>query len=152
VAVERGYPAAVRDAYQAQLDRLTESLADMCSLVADALDKATHALLQANLRLAEQVIADDTRIDDLRTAAEEQAYSLLALQAPVATDLRIVVSAIHSAGDIERMGDLAQHIRRGGPTSPSRSSDARRNRAVPRRDGPRRQRVGAQGRWGDPNS
>jgi phosphate transport system protein len=110
VADEPGYLAAMRDAYQDQLDRLIDSLADMCSLVADALDKATHALLQANLRLAEQVIADDTRIDDLRTAAEEQAYALLALQAPVATDLRIVVSAIHAAGDIERMGDLAQHI------------------------------------------
>jgi len=108
--VERGYPFVVRDAYQDQLDRLAAGLADMCNLVADALDRATRALLRADLQLAEQVIADDTRIDDLRTAAEEQAFSLLVLQAPVATDLRIVVSGLHAAGDIERMGDLAAHI------------------------------------------
>ena len=108
--VERGYPAAVRDAYQEQLDRLGNGLADMCNLVADALDNATRALLRADLRLAEQVITDDARIDDLRTAAEEQAFTLLVLQAPVATDLRMVVSGLHAASDIERMGDLALHI------------------------------------------
>ena len=108
--VERGYPFVVRDAYQDQLDRLAAGLADMCNLVADALDRATRALLRADLQLAEQVIADDTRIDDLRTAAEEQAFSLLVLQSPVATDLRIVVSGLHAASDIERMGDLAAHI------------------------------------------
>jgi phosphate transport system protein len=109
-AVESGYPATVRDAYQEQLDRLGNGLADMCNLVADALDNATRALLGADLRLAEQVITDDTRIDQLRTAAEEQAFTLLVLQAPVATDLRIVVSGLHAASDIERMGDLALHI------------------------------------------
>src|SRR3954466_12746000 len=109
-AVERGYAASVRDAYQEQLDRLANGLADMCNLVADALDNATRALLGADLRLAEQVITDDSRIDDLRTAAEEQAFTLLVLQAPVATDLRIVVSGLHPASDIERMGDLALHI------------------------------------------
>ena len=108
--VERRYPLVVRDAYQDQLDRLAAGLADMCNLVADALDRATRALLRADLQLAEQVIADDTRIDDLRTAAEEQAFSLLVLQSPVATDLRIVVSGLHAASDIERMGDLAAHI------------------------------------------
>jgi len=108
--VERRYPLVVRDAYQDQLDRLAAGLADMCNLVADALDRATRALLRADLQLAEQVIADDTRIDDLRIAAEEQAFSLLVLQSPVATDLRIVVSGLHAASDIERMGDLAAHI------------------------------------------
>jgi phosphate transport system protein len=46
----------------------------------------------------------------VRDSAEAKAFALLALQAPVATDLRIVVSAIHGAGDIERMGDLAVHV------------------------------------------
>ena len=100
----------MRDAYQEQLDRLANGLADMCNLVAEALDNATRALLRADLQLAEQVITDDARIDDLRTAAEEQAFTLLVRQAPVATDLRIVVSGLHAAGDIERMGDLALHI------------------------------------------
>ncbi len=56
------------------------------------------------------MISEDVRVDDLRAAAEEKAFALLALQAPVATDLRTVVSAIHGAGDIERMGDLALHV------------------------------------------
>ena len=107
---ERGYPHFVRDAYQEQLDDLGGRLAGMCGLVADALDTATRALLSADLSLAERVIAEDARIDDLRTAAENQAFALLALQSPVATDLRIVVSALHAAADIERMGDLAMHI------------------------------------------
>jgi phosphate transport system protein len=100
----------VRDVYQDQLDALAAKLADMCDLVADALDKATRALLQADLELAERVISDDTRVDELRTAAEEHTFALLVLQAPVATDLRITVSGIHAASDIERMGDLAVHI------------------------------------------
>ena len=63
------------------------------------MEHATHALLHADLQLAEQVIADDAGIDELRVAAEEKAFCLLALQAPVATDLRVVISAIHGAGE-----------------------------------------------------
>src|SRR3954463_1633644 len=77
---------------------------------ATAMELATRALLEADLQLAEQVIAEDLRIDDLRTEAEARAFGLLALQSPVAADLRVVVSAIHGAGDIERMGDLALHV------------------------------------------
>ena len=100
----------MRDAYQEQLTALGDALADMCLQTAVAMEYATRALLEADLQLAEQVIADDVRIDDLRAAAEEKAFGLLALQAPVATDLRVVISAIHGAGDIERMGDLALHV------------------------------------------
>jgi phosphate transport system protein len=100
----------VRDAYQEQLDELAVSLATMCDEVGEALAKATRALLEVDLQLAEEVITEDIRVDGLRDRAEEKAFALLALQAPVATDLRIVVSAIHGAGDIERMGDLALHI------------------------------------------
>jgi phosphate transport system protein len=105
-----GYPRQVRDAYTEQLDELSSGLADMCDRVADALENATRALLSTDLHLAEQVISDDAGIDELRDAAEQRAFALLALQAPVATDLRIVVSAIHAAADIERMGDLALHV------------------------------------------
>ena len=100
----------MRDAYQEQLDELADALADMCTQVADAMEKATRSLLDCDLHLAEEVISEDVRVDEIRAAAEERAFALLALQAPVATDLRIVVSAIHGAGDIERMGDLALHV------------------------------------------
>jgi phosphate transport system protein len=100
----------MRDQYQEQLSTLADALADMCLQVATAMERATRSLLEADLQLAEQVIAEDVRIDDLRTDAEEKAFGLLALQSPVATDLRVVIAAIHGAGDIERMGDLALHV------------------------------------------
>lgn len=102
----------MRQAYQSQLDDLLAELAVMCSSVGQAMRTATDALLTADLRRAEQVIAGDARIDELRNQAEERSFALLALQAPVATDLRVVVSAIHAAGDLERMGDLALHVAR----------------------------------------
>jgi phosphate transport system protein len=100
----------MRDVYQEQLDELADALAGMCTQVAEAMEKATRSLLECDLQLAEEVISADVRVDELRAIAEEKAFALLALQAPVATDLRIVVSAIHGAGDIERMGDLALHV------------------------------------------
>jgi len=56
------------------------------------------------------VIAEDAHIDALCTDAEDKAFGLLVLQSPVATDLRVVIAAIHTAGDLERMGDLAGHV------------------------------------------
>jgi phosphate transport system protein len=100
----------MRDLYQDQLSGLADALAEMCLQVATAMERATRALLEVDLHLAEQVIAEDLRIDDLRIAAEEKAFAMLALQSPVATDLRLVIAAIHGAGDIERMGDLALHV------------------------------------------
>src|SRR4051812_27147779 len=68
---------AMRDHYQEQLDALAGGLADMCGEAALALDKATRALLEADLRLAEEVISGDVDIDDTRAKAEELAFALL---------------------------------------------------------------------------
>jgi phosphate transport system protein len=100
----------MREAYHSELGVLADQLAAMCSMVAEAMELATRALLDANLTIAEQVISGDEKIDDARSACEEHAYSLLALQAPVATDLRTVLAAIHAAESLERMGDLALHV------------------------------------------
>jgi phosphate transport system protein len=100
----------MREAYHEQLNQLADHLAGMCSMVADAMDLATKALLEADLAIAEQVISDDAKVDEARSVCEEQAYALLALQAPVATDLRTVLAAIHAAESLERMGDLALHV------------------------------------------
>lgn len=100
----------MREAYHVELDELAAELAEMCSMVANAMELATRALLEADLGLAEQVIGDDSRVDDARSSCEEHAYALLALQAPVATDLRTVLAAIHAAESLERMGDLALHV------------------------------------------
>lgn len=100
----------MREAYHDELDQLADELAGMCSMVGDAMELATRALLQADLGLAEQVISDDAKVDEARSACEEHAYALLALQAPVATDLRTVLAAIHASESLERMGDLALHV------------------------------------------
>lgn len=102
----------MREAYHVELERLADKLADMCGMAAVAMERATTSLLETNLPLAEQVISDDQKIDDARARCEEQAYALLALQAPVATDLRTVLAAIHAAESLERMGDLALHVAR----------------------------------------
>ncbi|ANN14531.1 phosphate signaling complex protein PhoU [Amycolatopsis orientalis] len=100
----------MREAYHVELEQLAENLASMSLQVADAMERATRALLEVDLGLAEQVITDDAKVDDARAECEEQAYALLALQAPVATDLRTVLAAIHAAESLERMGDLALHV------------------------------------------
>ncbi|WP_433800630.1 phosphate signaling complex protein PhoU [Actinomycetospora sp. CA-084318] len=100
----------MRAAYHEKLSSLNDELAQMSLLAGEAMKKATSALLEGDLDLAEEVISSDTEIDAIRTSAEDQAFGLLALQAPVAGDLRSVIAAIHSAGDLERMGDLALHV------------------------------------------
>lgn len=100
----------MREAYHVELEQLADELAGMCAMVGDAMELATRSLLEADLGLAEQVIGDDTKVDEARSSCEEHAYALLALQAPVATDLRTVLAAIHAAESLERMGDLALHV------------------------------------------
>jgi phosphate transport system protein len=93
-----------------QLADISELLARMCTIVAGALQRATCALLEGRERLAHQVVTGDAQVDALRARIEEIATDALLFHAPVAGDLRRVVSAIRSAGDIERMGDLALHV------------------------------------------
>lgn len=102
----------MREAYHVELNRLADNLARMSGNVAAAMELATKSLLEADLSLAEQVISDDQLVDDARADCEEQAYALLALQAPVATDLRTVLATIHAAESLERMGDLAMNVAR----------------------------------------
>ena len=81
----------------------------MCGLAADAMEHATEALLGADLSVAEQVIADHEHIVAM-SSGPRSALKLLALQQPVAGDLRTIVGAIHIGADIERMGALAVHV------------------------------------------
>jgi phosphate transport system protein len=100
----------MRTAYHEQLSALTTQLGEMCGLAGQAMDRATHALLQADLVLAEQVISDHENITTMSARAEESAFVLLALQAPVAGDLRAIVSSIQIVADVDRMGALALHV------------------------------------------
>lgn len=100
----------MRQAYQMRLVELGEHGSLMCQVASDLLSDATKALLDADLTLAERVIASDVQLDEMRSNAENVALELLALEAPVATDLRTVVSAIWIVADMQRMGALAVHV------------------------------------------
>jgi phosphate transport system protein len=101
-----------RPAYRRQLDELREHAARMCGLTEVTLADATAALLEANLELARRVIETEAELDRMRAKAEAAALRLLVLQAPVASDLRAVVSALWAVGDLQRMGSLAIHVAR----------------------------------------
>jgi phosphate transport system protein len=100
----------MRTSYHELLAELTAQPGEMCRLAGVAVERATYALLRADLVLAEQVISDHEKISVMRARAEEKAFVLLALQAPVAGDLRAIVNSIQNVADVERMGALALHV------------------------------------------
>jgi len=100
----------VRTAFHERLEALTAALGEMCGLAGTAMERATQALLQADLLLAEQVIIEHEQLVAMAADAEDAAFVLLALQAPVAGDLRSVVGSLQNVADAERMGALALHV------------------------------------------
>jgi phosphate transport system protein len=100
----------VRDAYFDQLDAIVDELVAMTRQVQRAVARATTALLTANAEVAERVISDDADVDAARERIEERCFELLALQQPVASDLRMLVAALRMVADLERMGDLSVHV------------------------------------------
>ncbi|HEY9390215.1 MAG TPA: phosphate signaling complex protein PhoU [Mycobacteriales bacterium] len=100
----------MRDTFHDELDQIGRALVEMSELVGTAMRRATTALLDADVSLAESVISDDARVDALYRAVEERAMDLLARQQPVAGDLRIIVTSLRMVADMERMGDMALHV------------------------------------------
>jgi phosphate transport system protein len=100
----------MRDAYFDQLDSIVDDLVAMTHEVQTAVSRSTRALLTANAEVAERVISDDADVDAARERIEERCFELLALQQPVASDLRMLVAALRMVADLERMGDLSVHV------------------------------------------
>lgn len=100
----------MRKAFHEELDNVSDGLVEMTRLAGSAMARATTALLDADVALAESVIAADEELDQLREDLDLKAIDLLARQQPVATDLRMVVTAMRMSSDLERMGDLARHV------------------------------------------
>lgn len=100
----------MRENYREQLDDILADLVQMCQTVSGAVRTATTALLEADLQLAEVVISEDEGIDAKQREVEARAFSLLARQAPVAGELRTVVTTLRMVTELERMGDLAAHV------------------------------------------
>src|SRR4051812_20606842 len=100
----------MRDAFHEELAHTSERLVEMTRLTGSAIARATTALLDADLALAESVIAADEQIDAIQRELDDTALDMLARQQPVATDLRIIVTGMRMSADLERMGDLARHV------------------------------------------
>lgn len=100
----------MREIFDAELKQVQDDLVAMSRRVEHAITAAGEALLHQDLALAESVIADDLAIDALERDLDERCVLLLAQQQPVATDLRVVVSALRMSATLERMGDLARHV------------------------------------------
>lgn len=100
----------MRDSFHDDLDGIGASLVEMGHLVNKAMERATTALLTADLKIAEEIISEDDVIDDLQHDIEARSISLMARQQPVAGDLRTLVTSLRMSADLERMGDLAHHV------------------------------------------
>ena len=100
----------MRKAYQAELDRFTDELADLTGCAETAIAQATTALVEGDVSLAEAVITAEPAIRERHHRLDNEAFGLLARQQPVATDLRILVAGLRMSVDLERMGVLARHV------------------------------------------
>jgi phosphate transport system protein len=102
--------ALIRSVFQDELDGVSQSLVDLTTMVSTSIVKASKALQTADLTLAEDVIATDSKIDDYQHELDARIIDIIARQQPVASDLRALVTALRMSADLERMGDLAHHI------------------------------------------
>ena len=100
----------MREVFRNELDDLATQLVGMSAKVLDAIRLANQSLHSNDLELAEQVIEADSVIDNMQFTLDQQAAEMLALQAPVAADLRAVIGSLRMSASLERMGDLARHI------------------------------------------
>ena len=96
--------------FQEGLDELKSTLVGMAGLAEEQVRKAVRALIDRNNALAQEVVAGDDAIDDLEVQIENMAISLLALQQPMARDLRFIMMSLKISNDLERVGDHAENI------------------------------------------
>jgi phosphate transport system protein len=100
----------VRVHYQEELEQLEARALDGLDLVVAALDRTIEAVEHQDMELAELVIADDDVIDGRYLEIHQSILTLLATQAPVATDLRLIAALLHVMKNIERMGDQCVNV------------------------------------------
>ena len=102
----------MREAFHDDLQAINHSLIEMADFVKSSMESATKSLLTADLSLAEKVIEDDERVDAMQHELDDKTMQVIARQAPVAGDLRQLISSLRMSADFERMGDFAHHIAR----------------------------------------
>lgn len=100
----------MRDAFHRELESLDQAIVRMGALVEQSIQMATTALIEGDKEMARKVRAGDDAIDDLFLDIEKRSLALMAQQAPVAGDLRLIVAILRVVNDLERAGDLAYNI------------------------------------------
>lgn len=98
--------------YNDELIALAQLIAEMGGQVEVAIDNGTKALLKLDRELADVTIIADQRIDDMQRRIDEMAVSMIARRQPMASDLRAIITSIHVAADLERVGDMAKQLAR----------------------------------------
>lgn len=99
-----------RNYFDKELQELHVSMLKMCTLVEEVLNNSVHALKHQDIQLAQSVIDGDDAIDDMELAIEDKCLKLIALQAPMAKDLRFIATAMKIITDLERIADHAVDI------------------------------------------
>jgi phosphate transport system protein len=102
--------ALIRSVFQDELDGVSQTLLDLANMVSESMGKATDSILNVDLKVAEEVIKADERIDTVQHDLDARIIDIIARQQPVASDLRALVTALRMSADLERMGDLAHHV------------------------------------------
>jgi phosphate transport system protein len=103
-------PPPVRGRFHAELDEIRQTIARLAATVTEDIPRATEVLLSQDLVTAERMIVADDEVDATCIALEQRCYRVLALQAPVASDLCEVVAAMRIIAEVERSADLTVNV------------------------------------------
>jgi phosphate transport system protein len=96
-----------REQYMRSLSHLRDQVVQLSSMVDKAIARSTDALKNQDVKLAQQVVSADHDINELRWSLEDEALAVIAMQAPMAGDLRQIAAGLHIISELERMGDHA---------------------------------------------
>jgi phosphate transport system protein len=103
----------IRKSFHHELDEIRADIVRLGALVTECIPRATNALLTGDLREAQMVIDEDDVLDELTLSIEERCFQVLALQQPMAGDLRAIITAIKLVSELERDGDLMSNVCKG---------------------------------------
>ena len=100
--------------FNEELEEIRSHVLAMGGLVEEQIQKATNALVDGDIALAERVIKDDTKVNNAEVNIDEECTKIIALRQPTASDLRLVIAVIKTITDLERIGDQAERVARMG--------------------------------------
>ncbi|WP_282852323.1 phosphate signaling complex protein PhoU [Gulosibacter sediminis] len=100
----------MREIFQQELAQVQGGLVNIANHVQSAMTRALASFAHSDVAVADEVIGDDLKIDEQTAQLDDLTLEILLMQAPVANDLRFIVSTMRMSGSLERMGDLAAHI------------------------------------------